>query len=888
MTFAGVLACGPAPVDSPSEVAAAPPELAFTGCAAVRSGPVCLVPAAGAALTLWVDVTGARELDVAIDGEPVQVRRRDVEGGQQLQVAVPGGAGELTLVERGAGGRAALRLGAAARPGDVRDAWLRLRAGDGVGAATRVLPIVVVGLAQLRKRCLATGHHELALAIAGLTRAVAGRAGMVSEVSESTQAGAFILTQIKPRDLAAAAVWLASEAGALQEFPTGRARAPYYAGLVAHATGDMRGALREFAEGERLARRLGLTRDQLSASAMHTVLLAEIGDDAVVQARVRDAAARAGELAECPRATLLNNLGWAQLRLLEAGLLVDDPVPLLVEALALHEGPCSDPERLDNVRTNLALAALVRGDPEEARPLLDLLHERPRGGADASWQRELETRAALLEGRLGDLDDPVLEADPVELTDLALRWADALRRARVRAAWGLDEAAISALRAAEAVLDEQVHALGIAEGREQFMAGKRRSGELLVDLLVAAGRPGEALCAARLARVRALRAVDRAARLAGLEPDVRARWDAGVFAYQRLRAQEEQLRQDRWQFVGPALDRHLAREREVHTQMRRALDDAYALLGRASDAPTCADLTGPAAGELILLVQPVPDGLVAFAADAEGVAVSRLAALDPADPAALARALLGPFTAALRRARSLRVLSTSALAEVAVHALPWADDIVLAAMPVVYGLDLPGPRPAAAWQGGAALVVADPTGNLAHARSEAATVERALRAQGWRVQAPASTGGAELRAGAAGVDLLHYAGHGRRAGLSGWDSALVLADDTSLGVDDILALARAPAVVVLSGCETGTSDAHALAGGMNLGRAFLLAGASGVIAASGVLDDAIAAEVSAELYSAFAPDEQLDAPAALRRAVLAVRARHPGDSAWAQLHALAP
>ena len=155
------------------------------------------------------------------------------------------------------------------------------------------------------------------------------------------------------------------------------------------------------------------------------------------------------------------------------------------------------------------------------------------------------------------------------------------------------------------------------------------------------------------------------------------------------------------------------------------------------------------------------------------------------------------------------------------------------------------------------------------------------------MQAPDSVGGAELRAEAGAVDLLHYAGHGRRAGLSGWDSALVLADDTSLGVDDILALARAPAVV-LSGCETGTSDAHALAGGMNLGRAFLLAGARSVIAASGVLDDAIAAEVSAELYAAFAPGEQLDAPAALRRALLAVRARHPGERAWAQLHALAP
>ncbi len=138
------------------------------------------------------------------------------------------------------------------------------------------------------------------------------------------------------------------------------------------------------------------------------------------------------------------------------------------------------------------------------------------------------------------------------------------------------------------------------------------------------------------------------------------------------------------------------------------------------------------------------------------------------------------------------------------------------------------------------------------------------------------------------VALLHYAGHGRNLGLGGWDSVLVLADDSTLGVGDILALPRVPAAVVLSGCETGASDAHALAGGMNLGRAFLLAGTRTVIAASGALDDEIAALVGAELYREWRPDRPFDGPGALRRALLRVRAARPGHTGWQQLHALSP
>jgi CHAT domain-containing protein len=145
-----------------------------------------------------------------------------------------------------------------------------------------------------------------------------------------------------------------------------------------------------------------------------------------------------------------------------------------------------------------------------------------------------------------------------------------------------------------------------------------------------------------------------------------------------------------------------------------------------------------------------------------------------------------------------------------------------------------------------------------------------------------------VRAALPSAALLHYAGHGRREGVSGWGSVLALAGDVSFGIGDVLALPSAPATVVLSGCETGASDPHALAGGMNLARAFLLAGTDAVIAASDVIDDAVAAEVSANLYHDLDPTARFDAPARLRQALLKLRSGRDTAGEWAKFRAFVP
>ncbi|MCA9711923.1 MAG: CHAT domain-containing protein, partial [Myxococcales bacterium] len=173
---------------------------------------------------------------------------------------------------------------------------------------------------------------------------------------------------------------------------------------------------------------------------------------------------------------------------------------------------------------------------------------------------------------------------------------------------------------------------------------------------------------------------------------------------------------------------------------------------------------------------------------------------------------------------------------------------------------------------------------------EAATVLQRLVALGWTVdhQHGREATRARVTASLAQAELLHYAGHGVHRGPSGWDGALLLGDGDTLGVTDILALPRVPAQVVLSGCETASITQSARAGGMNLGRAFVLAGAQWVIGAQGVVDDALARSIGEALYAELRPgDSVVEGAAALRRALLEARARDPSGD-WARFRVVVP
>ena len=134
-----------------------------------------------------------------------------------------------------------------------------------------------------------------------------------------------------------------------------------------------------------------------------------------------------------------------------------------------------------------------------------------------------------------------------------------------------------------------------------------------------------------------------------------------------------------------------------------------------------------------------------------------------------------------------------------------------------------------------------------------------------------------LRAHAAGADVLHLACHAQFRTDNPRFSALQLAD-AALTVEDAEQLPLQAAIVVLSACETGVSDAAAGDEMIGLVRAFMVAGASRVVASLWPVDDAITRGFMAHFYRALTTGA--GPAAALRLAQDTTRRENPHPYFW--------
>jgi hypothetical protein len=239
-------------------------------------------------------------------------------------------------------------------------------------------------------------------------------------------------------------------------------------------------------------------------------------------------------------------------------------------------------------------------------------------------------------------------------------------------------------------------------------------------------------------------------------------------------------------------------------------------------------------------MHPALRGWYVFAAAGQTVSVHRVD-----DPA---RALVS-IDAAIARSARVTLLPYGRAWHLDLHALPWRGQPLVQSRPVAYGLDLPplaAPASPLTPLTPRILLVDDPTGDLPAARDEADALADALAGGTLdRLSGDRATGAA-VRAGLPRASLFHYAGHGRFAG---WESHLPLAGDSRLRIGDILTLARVPAHVILSGCETARTSAGAAPESLGIAQAFLAAGASQVVAAVRPVDDALAAGLGPLLHA---------------------------------------
>lgn len=855
----------------------------FAGCADVQVGPVCTLPEEHK-LHLFVPGQDRAEIIVRTpEGErTLKPEVTAVDGGLSYAIAIPKRTTRLLARRGDRGFTLPLR---APEPFPIIEQAERLKASHRLEEAVRLLEGALETAASRRRAMIlgSIGRIELhrgryAQSVARFREAMANAEahGQLSQLSRDGRALAYVLIQRQRRF---------SEARDLLDFlakseldPEGRVALDYYVGLLGTQTGNFREALAAQGRAARGFARLGMrTHLRWAQQATANVLLLL---DRAQEARTLLSGIETEE--SCERGVLSTNRGWA-------ALLAGDYRGARQElraALSIYESNCPDPAREANALINLATLAVEREELDEARRYLTAAQDRV--AADdlrlLLYGKELSARLDLAAKK-----PKAALATYQELQGLAeaslhseIHWRALVGRGRALSMLGRTTAAIAAFEQAEKALDDEYLSIPIDAGRGSFLRTRVESSRRLVEHLIEAGRNEEALEAIRRARARVLSRAYLGARVGSLAPDARERWEQAFARYQTERSALEREVADDWKLSKDRLESLKRKRAARRRRLRAALDAAHAALPDHPDL----EYDRPADGTLLIAYHPISTGWVAVAATSTGVWAERLDSIsETASQERLSQVLLRPFKGAIDEAKRLYLMPYGPLRAVDFHALPYGDDVLLAAVPVAYAVDLPGGAPIARRK--RATVVGNPRKDLERAEAEARSVVSVLSSwTEWRAELLVGDS-ASRRAVLDNIGrsrLFHYAGHGRVAGPAGWESGLLMTAGEVLTVADLLTLESAPEWAVLSGCETGRDAGSSAIPGLGLAQAFLAAGSAGAVATRRPVEDGLASEIVGAIYRGDGQD-RLDMVEALRQAQLSVRASSPGAD-WATFRAL--
>jgi tetratricopeptide (TPR) repeat protein len=888
----------PAPAALPDE----PLAVLVSGCAALvveqpGGAPVC-TPGADGHLRLFVPCGGSDRVE--LDPAGAAPTPKNVAGGRLFTITPPEGVRSISVHRSDAGGKRAVYtqlLAIRPRPAWFGEAQLLRQKGDLDAAEARATTALASPSATDEDRALAEGLlARIALRRGKVDDAgrhfraaidLDKRTGRISDRADDAFALVFMLHQ-RSRHYPEARRVLDEVANELGAYPDGRAREPLYRGQVAWEAGDTRGALRLLAVAIMRADQLGAEGIARAARQVRGMVMCNAGTTESCVATLREAErelANAEGVTACERAELAMGLGYAELEAAQNS----SPTTSVahagdsdLRALGFLDKGCPDTYLRTVALEHLALADALNGRPREAAARLALARAgtpEPRI-SDALFWNDVEARIAMLEHK----PDLALAAFDIERARATAAqrdgevWRALVGRGRVLEGLGKVNEALDAYRAADEVIEDAIVAVPFGEGRSSVSAESRDGTNRAAALLSKLGRDSEALDVVRRARSRLVRSLARTEQVAALTGADRDRWEGAIADYRSAREQLDGEAAGDWKKARPALEVAIADRRTRHAKLRATLDDAMALVGGAKAQA----LPALPSDELVLAYVDLggATGLVGFAVEAGKVRSFRLGA-DPRDSSATGTSprdgLLAPVAGEIARAKRIRLFTDGALAAIDVHALTWGDAPLVAHVPVVYGLDL-GPAPRAT-TGTEALVVSDPTGDLPSSRDEgnAALAQLAKHYDARKLTGTEATA-AHVRDALPGLAFLHYAGHGVFAGREGSESALPLAQGSALTVGDVLALRGAPERIVLSGCEAGRQLGAREEGAAGIASAFLVAGATEVVAPVRVVDDRAASAFARDLHTALDSKGDRDLAAALQSAQ--VRSFREGRAGW--------
>jgi CHAT domain-containing protein/tetratricopeptide (TPR) repeat protein len=548
---------------------------------------------------------------------------------------------------------------------------------------------------------------------------------------------------------------------------------------------------------------------------------------------------------------------------------------------------------------------------------------------------DLDLREGLVEEALRSAEEGLSIAHQSERPEL--EWTARRAVARAAAASGLTARAIEELRASTRIINDLRANVASDMSKVAFVDRRQEVFGDLAALLVAGGRPEEALEAAEAGRARAFADLLKQRQILGKAPDRdalatvrRAQEDYQTALAAPPRAATGSIaRSPGGNRGGEALVESVtalaARHHELASLLTAespAIQDIRDTIGRLH-----ATLVEYLVTDRQLLAWVVGPGGVTHSATTdvsrehlEALATAVRTAVDEVVNAGTARPATGPTQAMISLNGSLRELDQLLIAPLARWLPPSPDTPVviiphgpLALVPFAALRDESGRSlldrhvlsfaPAASVftytrdkhsadagvTGQRALVVADPAppeGSglepLPYAREEGRRVASQLGRPGVRLLVGGDATEAAVKRESGAFSILHFATHGLVAPDQPLASSLVFGagsgEDGYLRVDEIFSLDLTADLVVLSGCSTGlgklTGD-----GIVGLTRAFLYAGTPTVVVSQWNVSDRATSRLMVRFYAELG--RGASRAQALRTAALAVKRQFPHPAFWA-------
>jgi hypothetical protein len=792
----GLAACSERPAETSIEIA---------GCLHVDES--CVIdPEKGSSLSIFVEELRTTP-SITLDGETVEARTIEHPAGLRVELKLARGG---ALVLETAKTRTVIQISerTVARPEDLEDS---------------------------RRARAALRDTELESAVELFDRTVSRHlaSGARADAIRDLQVAAYALVSIGHRPTEANA-FLDRAEPLLEGHAESRALQAYFRALVARSEGELRRTLRLLAEAKTRFDRLGLAAMIAGVEEIEAATLEELGHTGEAQVLLMKLAEK-GSGPPCERARRMNNVAWTGLLAAHHEERAPDALTqsALEEAMRGYELPeCRALPGREFVFLHAALAAVLQGELERAKSLLEETKERQPGLEAELWRLEIAARIALEERRAADalsaLDRAVSRARATLAFDAVWRLETLRGRAQLLA--GQRERARIALQNAENALDEGVLRLAVIEGRGVFLADRSASARALASLLLEDERAADAACVLRRSHARPLLRAAGALAVARLEETRHRAWARVAAELKEQRKQLAERTASAWSLPRDEQAQHQRESERLAGVLRDQVNAALAGIERSEPAPSCQQLRAPAPDELLMIFELSSSGALSIALDEKGARAHAFGSV-PKNAAEW----IAPFGAELTRAKRLRIIAASELEDVPFHETSTKS--------AVYTLDLPA-RPLRATERFDALVAADPTRNLAGARKEGKLTRGLLEKAGWRVHLieGSEVTHTALISGLESNTLFHYAGHAT-ANHPGPSDRLLL-HEAELYAEDILALAKAPRLVVLAGCSTAAPKAS----NIGLAQAFLLAGADTVIASTEAVGDEAGERLATALY----------------------------------------